>query len=476
MARIMRDGKVSDTSKTPLKPHSLVTKAAVKKVRKAAAKKVRNRSNADLVKRTPSHNLNMKINQWSEENMRMAIEQCDTSNITIRAAARAWQVPRSTLQLRVKGKVMGNKHSSGRKPLLSAAAEEDLVSIIKLMAQRGFPLGMKEVRSIAYQYAVENGIPGFSESKHLAGYDWFNGFANRHPDIGMRKPEPLSLARASGMNRPVIQKWFDALSADMSSAGILDNPSHLWNVDETGLQDYFIPTKVVGETSKPCYQSTATERGQTTTAIAAFNAVGRYVQTMVIFRGKRFKQEWAEAVPKDLDVIIRMSDKGWITTDLFLAWGKSFVAQLPKDDPLPHILFLDGHGSHVYNLQFLNLMQENNVRVWCFPPHTTHWLQPADRSLFRSLKHNWVQEGLHFSRTNGGCKLSRGDFLKVLGAAWKKSASVENALSGFTATGLFPFNPKKIPDEAFLPSLTSGLLLRTYSLHRPRFGYPLLTS
>lgn len=107
--------------------------------------------------------------------------------------------------------------------------------------------------------------------------------------------------------------------------------------------------------------------------------------------------------PKDLDVIIRMSDKGWITTDLFLAWGKSFVAQLPKDDPLPHILFLDGHGSHVYNLQFLNLilMQENNVRVWCFPPHTTQWLQPAVLSLFRSLKHNWVQEGLHFSRTNG---------------------------------------------------------------------------
>jgi len=60
---------------------------------------------------------------------------------------------------------------------------------------------------------------------------------------------------------------------------------------------------------------------------------------------------------------------------------------------------------------------------------------------------------------NGGCKLSRCDFFKVLGAAWKKSASVENAQSGFTATGLFPLNPKKIPDEAYLPSLTSGLLL-----------------
>jgi hypothetical protein len=390
--------------------------------------------------------------------MRMAIVDCQEKKQSVRQAARAWMVPRATLQLRLSGKVKGFKHASGRKPLLDPAAESELVDIIKDMARRGFPLGMQEIRSIAYQYASQNFIEGFSEKKKLAGYDWFNSFCSRHPEIGVRKPEPLSIARAAGMNRPVIDNWFAELSADMTSIGIDNVPSHLWNVDETGLQDYFIPLRVIGETGKPCYQSTATERGQTTTAVAAFNAVGKYVPTMLIMRGKRLKPEWMEGIPKGVDIVLRMSDKGWVTSELFLAWGKAFVAQLPKNDLLPHILFLDGHGSHVYNLEFLTLMRENNVRIWCFPAHCTHWLQPADRSFFRSLKHHWTQEGLQFTRGNGGTKLSRSEFIKVFAATWQKSATVENAQSGFCATGLFPLNPKKIPDEAFLPSLTSGLV------------------
>jgi len=101
-------------------------------------------------------------------------------------------------------------------------------------------------------------------------------------------------------------------------------------------------------------------------------------------------------------------------------------------------------------------MRANNVHIWCFPAHTTHWLQPADRSLFKSLKQNWTQEGLRLTRLSGGSKLSRAEFFQLFAAAWKKAATVENAQFGFTATGLFPLNAHKIPDEAFLPSLTSG--------------------
>jgi len=99
-----------------------------------------------------------------------------------------------------------------------------------------------------------------------------------------------------------------------------------------------------------------------------------------------------------------MSDNGWITKELFMQRAELFVAQLPKDD-LPHVLFLDGHGSHVYNLEFLKLMKEYNVHVWCFPAHITHWIQPADRSLFRSIKHHWTEEGLKTARQHAAMKL-----------------------------------------------------------------------
>jgi len=100
-----------------------------------------------------------------------------------------------------------------------------------------------------------------------------------------------------------------------------------------------------------------------------------------------------------------------------------------------HILFLDGHGSHVYNLEFLKLMKEHNVHVWCFPAHTTHWIQPADRSLFRSVKHHWMEDGLKTARQHAAMKLSKQEFLRVFAAAWQKAATVENALSGFCSAG-----------------------------------------
>ena len=68
-----------------------------------------------------------------------------------------------------------------------------------------------------------------------------------------------------------------------------------------------------------------------------------------------------------------VSENGWITSELFCEWGKQFVAGLPKDDQRPHLLLMDGHSSHVYNVPFLQLMARNNVIVY---------LQPADKAFF----------------------------------------------------------------------------------------------
>jgi len=93
----------------------------------------------------------------------------------------------------------------------------------------------------------------------------------------------------------------------------------------------------------------------------------------VIMKGKRMKPEWLDELPQDIAVTRCLSENGWINEDLFLAWGEIFIAQLPKDG-LPHLLFMDGHGSHVYNIEFMQFMQQHNVLVWCFSAHTTHWL------------------------------------------------------------------------------------------------------
>ena len=74
--------------------------------------------------------------------------------------------------------------------------------------------------------------------------------------------------------------------------GIADLPAHIWNTDETRLQDHFVSDKVVAEKGRPCYEINASEKGETSTVLATFNAVGQCIPPMIIFKGKRLEAEW----------------------------------------------------------------------------------------------------------------------------------------------------------------------------------------
>ena len=103
--------------------------------------------------------------------------------------------------------VTGNKHASGRNPLSSTDVNADLANTIKGLTRRGFPLKAKMARDVAYPYACQANVAGFSKKiKCTAGRDWFHGFMDRQTSLTIRKPEALSAARASGNNKPVGNK------------------------------------------------------------------------------------------------------------------------------------------------------------------------------------------------------------------------------------------------------------------------------
>jgi len=141
--------------------------------------------------------------------------------------SRAWNIPKSTLQSRLKGSVTGTARCSGRKPVLSSSAEKELASVIELLASKGFPLGMKEVRDLAYQCSEKNKLNAFSSKHNTAGYYWFTGFMQRHPELRIRKPEALSAARAMSINTPQVDKWFTEYENLLKTLGLNDNPSHI---------------------------------------------------------------------------------------------------------------------------------------------------------------------------------------------------------------------------------------------------------
>lgn len=69
--------------------------------------------------------------------------------------------------------------------------------------------------------------------------------------------------------------------------------------------------------------------------------------------------------------------------------------------------------------------------------------------MFKSLKHAFYRAMRNWTLSHPGRKVSRAQFPVFLSEAWKKAAVPSNAQSGFEACGLYPYNPERIPEEAF---------------------------
>ena len=53
------------------------------------------------------------------------------------------------------------------------------------------------------------------------------------------------------MNKTVIFKRFDSYEDVINKLDIKELPSHVWNLDESGFRDHFVPKKAVGEKGQP---------------------------------------------------------------------------------------------------------------------------------------------------------------------------------------------------------------------------------
>lgn len=147
--------------------------------------------------------------------------------------------------------------------------------------------------------------------------------------------------------------------------------------------------------------------------------------------------------------VVYMNEKSaYINTDLMYTWLKTHFVPRKPDGTV--VLILDGHASHCNSVEMLEYAEEHGVILLCLPSHTTQFLQPLDRCFFKSLKAHFNTACNSFVRANPTRKINRLQFGGLLSDAWTKSATVENAVSAFRATGICPFNPGAIPEYAFL--------------------------
>ena len=138
----------------------------------------------------------------------------------------------------------------------------------------------------------------------------------------------------------------------------------------------------------------------------------------------------------------------------FHQYSICFVQYLTKIGRLdhPHLLIIDSHKSHVYNLAFFEEMKENNIHVMAIPPHTSHILQLLDSTPFVQFKRNWQAKLLEWNFTKGAKVLANRFFFEVFWPAWRESMTMGNIQSSFRKTGIFPVNMSVILKTKFAPA------------------------
>lgn len=385
--------------------------------------------------------------RWKAEDLKHAFEAVK-SGASVRKASAMFSIPRKTLERRVKQDNV-TKGPMGPGSCFGKDNEERLVRHIKKMQMNGFPLTRDDVRSLAYNFATQLGIQHrFNNNNEKAGYDWLQLFLSRHPDISVRKSEGVSLARVQGMDRSEVAEYFSLLKNILEENELINKPSALFNMDETGLQLNNRPGQVLAEKgSKVVHTITSGEKGETITVIACCNAEGMFLPPVSIMKGKNKKQEWEDNMPPGS--VVMMSEKSaYVNTAIFLNWLKNHF--FPRKPAGKVLLIMDGHASHCNSVEVLEFADENDIILLCLPSHTTHYLQPLDRAVFKSVKHYFYTACAKWLTNHPNRKLTRIQFGELLSETWGKAATPENAIAGFRATGIYPFNAYAIPDYAFV--------------------------
>ncbi|XP_023312062.1 uncharacterized protein LOC111692338, partial [Anoplophora glabripennis] len=274
--------------------------------------------------------------EWSKESMKQTVEKVLNKEMGYRKAALQYSVPQTTLErhvnaIKTKGEMNLDLPLGPITTVFSKKEENELVEYLKEMEARLFGLSTLELRSLAYQLAVKN-------DKYKLG------------------------------------------------------PDRIYSCDETGISSVSkTKSKIISRRGRKQVGSlSSAERGQTVTVEICVSAAGSYMPPMLIFPRKRMKAQLLNNSARGTTSHCNAS--GWMTTDVFVSWFKSFIqfSRASKDNPV--LLLLDGHATHTKNIELIDVARENGVVIICFPPHCTHRLQPLDVSF---MKPHPLKDGLH---------------------------------------------------------------------------------
>ena len=186
--------------------------------------------------------------------------------LSLRAAAKLYNVPASTLSNRRAGKP-ARRDTTPKSKKLTQSEEEAIVRYIIELCARCFPPRLRGVEDMANQLLRERDAPP-------VGKLWAHNFVKRQPQLRTRFTRRYDYQRAKCEDSKVIAEWFAVVRNTMAKYGIAVDD--VYNFDEVGFMMGIIFAGMVVTTSDGRGKVKLSQPGnrEWATVIQGVNALG----------------------------------------------------------------------------------------------------------------------------------------------------------------------------------------------------------
>jgi hypothetical protein len=358
---------------------------------------------------------------------------------SIAAVARQFDVPRETLSKRLRGQ----KSRSQPRPSnarLTKAEELGIIIYCQRMEEIGIFVRRRQLTTLAEGMLEQR--PNPPPTSTVSGM-WPRRFLARYPELQNQKARSLEVLRGAAHDPTLISQWFKRFEELYTELNI--QKEDLWNFDETGFilgkgnaQNVIISTR--NKRSQAFIQSTTSRDYATCTE--AISAGGGSIPPFIIFKAQNFLQKWYE-IDLQQGTAITVSDSGYINDALALQWIQHFAFYSAKQQRGKwRLLLCDSFDAH-YTKEFLQTCEDNRIKVFNFPSHSTHILQPLDVVAFTEFKRQYGLAVDEASMT--GCiDFNKLEFLAALKAIRRRVFCPANIYASFRKSGIHPINAELV--------------------------------
>ena len=113
---------------------------------------------------------------------------------------------------------------------------------------------------------------------------WYRRFVERHPDLSLRRGDATANVRMDCLNPETVKKYFELLKVEND---LLNSPSQIYNVDETGMPLDHRPPEVVAKKGQRKVRYRTSGIKSQITVIRCVSASGQAIPPFVISIGQR---------------------------------------------------------------------------------------------------------------------------------------------------------------------------------------------